>query len=253
MIEIEQNGNVALLRMVHGKANAMDLAFCEGLIAALKRVQAEPTVAAIVLTGRGKIFSAGVDLPRLLEEDEQYTRAFVKQLSRMFEAVFFHPKPIVAAINGHAIAGGCILACATDYRIMVDEGSKIGIPELFVGVPFPTTALEIMRFVLAQKDFQHLIYHGQISPPQKAFSIGLLEEMKPHAEVEACALKHAAHMGSVPASVFSLTKEQIRWDVRQRISEGEARFGEKIIAEWLKEERRSAMRDFISRTFKRDR
>ena len=101
-----------------------------------------------MLTGQGKIFSAGVDLIRLSEGGADYVRKFLPALHQLYDAVFYHPKPVVAAINGHAIAGGCVLACCADRRIMANDGGRIGVTELLVGVPFPALAFEIMRFAV---------------------------------------------------------------------------------------------------------
>src|SRR6185436_16842406 len=100
---------------------------------------------AAVMVGQGSIFSAGVDLVRILEGRHDYVAVFMPALAKAFEAAFSCPKPVVAAINGHAIAGGCVLACAADRRLMALGEGRIGVPELVVGVPFPTIAVEIMR------------------------------------------------------------------------------------------------------------
>ena len=101
---------------------------------------------ALVITGQGKIFSAGVDLKRLSKEGAAYIRKFLPALDKLYDAVFFHPKPVVAAVNGHAVAGGAVLACCADRRIMARAGGRIGVTELLVGVPFPALAFEIVRF-----------------------------------------------------------------------------------------------------------
>jgi len=103
VIEASERDGVALLRLSDGKANAMSLDFCEALTA---RFAAVSSARAVVLTGTGEIFSAGVDLVRLLEGGAPYIRKFLPALSTMLVTVFSHPGPVVAAINGHAIAGG---------------------------------------------------------------------------------------------------------------------------------------------------
>ncbi len=81
-------------------------------------------------------------------------------MNRMFERLFAFPKPVVAAVNGHAIAGGCIIVCAADWRLMTRDAGRIGIPELLVGVPFPVVPLEIMRFATHAWQLQSLAYRG---------------------------------------------------------------------------------------------
>jgi enoyl-CoA hydratase len=167
MIEVAHQNGVAVIRMSHGKANAMSLEFCERLTGALQDLRSSPG-AAIVLTGSGAIFSAGVDLLRLLDGGAPYIRNFLPALAAMLTTVFSYPKPVVAAINGHAIAGGCVLACAADKRLMGREAGRIGVTELLVGVPFPAAALEIMRCATAPRYFEETIFSGATPAPGSA-------------------------------------------------------------------------------------
>ena len=111
MIDISEQGEIAIVTMRHGKANAMDLEFCEAIAARFEELK-KSKAKAVVLTGEGKIFSAGVDLVRALDGGAHYFHKFLPAMSKAFVTVFFFPKPLVAAVNGHAIAGGCIIACA---------------------------------------------------------------------------------------------------------------------------------------------
>ena len=122
MISVEVRGQVAVVQMAHGKANALDTAFCQSLTAEFAGLAGSACRAA-VLTGRGPIFSAGVDLLQLRDGGPGYLGEFLPALSEAFLAVFGCPVPVVAAVNGHAITGGCVLACACDYRVM-NEGHR---------------------------------------------------------------------------------------------------------------------------------
>src|SRR5204863_2301421 len=115
-------------------ANVMNLEFCAALTSRFGEAQASSR--AVVLTGSGNIFSAGVDLLRLVDGGAEYIRTFLPALNAMFAAVFGCEKPVLAAINGHAIAGGCVLAGAADRRLMRRDAGLIGVTELLVGVPF---------------------------------------------------------------------------------------------------------------------
>src|SRR4051794_33897322 len=117
MIETSKHDRVTVLRLAHGKASAFDFELMEELQRRLQAARDDGT-RAIVLTGTGSIFSAGVDLFRLTKEGRPYVERFVPALSSMLEVLFTLPVPIVAAVNGHAIAGGYILSAAADYRLM---------------------------------------------------------------------------------------------------------------------------------------
>ena len=122
MIDTKIRDGVAVVTLHHGKVNALDTEFCEALAARFSELRASDAKA-VVLTGQGRAFSAGVDLIRLSQGGAGYIREFLPSLHRLYEMAFFHPKPVVAAINGHAIAGGCVLACCADRRIMA-RGSR---------------------------------------------------------------------------------------------------------------------------------
>src|SRR5580693_7558755 len=174
MVDLENLGDVTILRLAHGKANAMDLELMEALVARLDECSAS-SARALIVTGHGKMFSAGVDLPRVVDGGAPYVRAFLPALSRALLALFAFPKPVVAAVNGHAIAGGCILACAADYRMMANEPGRIGVPELLVGMPFPVTPLEIMRFAAPPQHLQALVYRGLTLTADAALQYGVVD------------------------------------------------------------------------------
>src|SRR5713226_1552397 len=160
MMQLTKRGRVATLTMAHGKANAMDLEFCADFAARLEECRAAD-ISALVITGQARIFSAGVDLLRVVDGGADYVRAFLPALGRVFDALFSFEKPVVAAINGHAIAGGCILACAADRKIIAHTAT-IGVPELLVGVPFPAVPIEILRFAVTPHYLQSMIAAGSV-------------------------------------------------------------------------------------------
>jgi enoyl-CoA hydratase len=150
MIETTRVDSAAVLTMAHGKANAFDTEFLVALRHSLAEVL-RSDARALVITARGGIFSAGVDLPRILQGDRGEVAAFLAQLSEALAELFTLPKPVVAAVNGHAIAGGAIIAWACDHSVMALGPGRIGVPELRVGVPFPMVPAEIIRHSLGDR------------------------------------------------------------------------------------------------------
>src|SRR5947209_17128662 len=132
MIEVSENDDVAVLRLKHPPANALDLEFMQVTLVELDELEASHA-RGLVVTGEGSVFSAGADLFRILEEDSEYIALAGSAMSRLFERLFTFPKPTVAAVNGHAIAGGSILACACDYRLSSSGDHRLGFSELSVG------------------------------------------------------------------------------------------------------------------------
>ncbi|MDP9191318.1 MAG: enoyl-CoA hydratase/isomerase family protein [Acidobacteriota bacterium] len=209
MIERTDNDGLTTLRLAHGKASALDIELVEGLARAIAEVTATDT-RAVVLTGTGSIFSAGVDLFRLVEGGRDYADRFVPALSRMLLELFAFPKPLIVAVNGHAIAGGCIFTLAGDYRLMSAGNGRIGIPEMLVGVPFPPSVIEAVRFALPPQHLQMLMYTGRTFQPDEALRLGIIDEVVDAASLSARAEELARHFAALPPRAFTLAKRQLR-------------------------------------------
>jgi enoyl-CoA hydratase len=176
MIDLETDDGIAVVAIAHGKANALDIELCEALVKCFEELRASD-VEAVVITGQGRMFSAGVDLVRVSSGGADYVRKLLPVLNRAFDAVFFLPKPVVAAVNGHAIAGGCVLTCCADRRLMARGGGRIGVTELLVGVPFPALAFEIVRAAVPARHLAEFTLGGATYEADEALSRGWVDEI----------------------------------------------------------------------------
>ena len=249
MFELTHRGPVAVLRMTHGKANAMDIEFCRGLNAQLHACQ-QSDARALVLTGQGRIFSAGVDLPRLVDGGASYARDFLPAMNHVFEALFAFTKPLIVAVNGHAIAGGCIMAACGDYRMMARDAGRIGIPELLVGVPFPVVPLEIVRFATPPQHLQALIYRGLTLTPDEALRHGLVDAVVDPDTLLDDAVAVADSLAAVSFEAFHLTKRQLRDPVIRRMHDNSV-VDLLVQDSWAGTTVPNAVRDYVARTLKK--
>jgi enoyl-CoA hydratase len=249
VIDLTRRGAVAVLQMAHGKANALDVELCGALTSQLQRC-AQSDAAALVVTGGGKMFSAGVDLVRLLDGGPAYVRSFLPSLNALCEALFSFPKPVVAAVNGHAIAGGCIIACAADHRMMTRDAARIGIPELLVGVPFPVAPLEIMRFAAPAQQLQRMIFRGVTFTPELALQHGLVDALADADRLVDEAVAVAGALAAIPPAAFALTKRQLREPAVQRMHAGAATDAA-VTDAWASPDVLRAIGDYVARTLKR--
>ncbi len=122
MIELEERGAVTIMRLARGKGNALNLDLLDAAAKAFDALEASGARAAVV-TGQGSVFGAGVDLVELAAGGDAYVQRFVPRMLEVFERLATFPKPLVAAVNGHAIAGGAILMMACDQRILARAGA----------------------------------------------------------------------------------------------------------------------------------
>lgn len=246
MLDIEDRSGVTVMRLRHGKVNALDLELLRAITAAVRGVDENR---AMVLTGTGRAFSAGADLRRIIDGGPAYVREFLPALSETFLAIFDHPGPVVAAVNGHAIAGGCVIAAACDLRVM-SEGT-IGLTELSVGVPFPTSALEILRHAVGAASSQ-LVLTAALLDPLRARSIGLIDHIElPHGLLDS-AVSHAHSMARIPAEVYSFSKQQLQQPARERIA-AHRDDDETVLATWSSDRTRDAIAGYLDALERRPR
>ena len=250
MLTTETHGDVTLVRLSHGKVNAFDVELMREWTATFEALERGQN-SAVVLTGSGSVFSAGVDLRRLTAGGPAYIQEFLPIFSDAFFKTFMFSKPLVAAVNGHAVAGGCILACACDYRVMAQGTGRIGTPELSVGVPFPSVAIEILRLTLPAHRLQALIYGGLTCNPEEALANGFVDELAPADSLLERALEIATRLGSLPRASFALTKRLIRQPSWERV-DAHARSVEKEILEaWSSPAVLDAVQAYVDRTLKK--
>lgn len=250
MIELKDRNGIAVMTMVHGKANALDIEFCNAIAAQFDKLRDAPAKA-VVLTGQGRMFSAGVDLVRLSDGGADYVRRFLPALHRLYDAVFFFPKPLVAAVNGHAIAGGCVLECCADRRIAAKDGGRIGVTELLVGVPFPPLAFEVMKFATPPRYLADGMYSGATFAPDVALSRGLIDEVVDASALLDRAMAAAETLASLSPNAFAQTKQQIRQPVVDALERHAQRVDAASMAIWTAPETLARIRDYVARTFKK--
>jgi enoyl-CoA hydratase/carnithine racemase len=210
MIDVEYHDRIAVVSLRHGKVNALDLELLQAISGTFRGLDAD----AVVLTGVGRAFSAGIDLKKILECGAKYTQAFLPVLSETLLTVFDHPRPVVAAINGHAFAEGCVLAAACDIRLM--SAGTIGLPELRVGVPFPVAALEIIVSAIGPAAHT-LALTGLVVDVDTAISVGLAHQKTNPESLIKEAIGYAADLAAINSEVYAFTKQQLHRPVRKRI------------------------------------
>jgi enoyl-CoA hydratase len=247
VIEIQTVGAVRVLALSSGRVNALDVELLEELTTAIRELQGSGA-GALVVTGAGRVFCAGVDLNRVLQGGADYTDRLIPALSDAFVAMFCYPGPTVAAINGAAIAGGCVLACACDRRLLSPD-AQIGASEVRVGVPFPAAALEVVRYACGDRA-EELLLGGRLYRGADAIANGLAHRVIADDLIEA-AVAEASDLAEISADAYRHTKAQLRAPTLARISEA-GDIDHEVRQLWGADQTRQRIADSVERLRRRD-
>lgn len=246
-IAVTREGAVAVLRLDRPPANAIDLAFVTELESAFADVTATAEAGALVLTGTGGCFSAGLDLKVVPQYAPDQQRAMVTAINRMIAQLYACPLPVVGAINGHAIAGGLIVALACDYRVGTSGACKLGITEVRAGIPFPAAAMAVLQAELPPHVARVMTLRAHNIGPQAALASGLLDELQPSERVLPRAIEVAHDFADIPREAYAGIKHQLRATTIDRINEMLARGTDPALESWLTSEASAASAALLRR------
>lgn len=232
-------GDVAVLRLAEPAGNALGHAFLDAAGRALDDVLASGA-RALVLTGDRTVFSTGLHLVEAAGYDRAAMARYVDAFDGFFLRVFELPLPVVAAVNGHAIAGGCILMAAADTRIMADGPFGVGVTEVTLGLPFPSGALEVTRAAIAPAAWTDAFLLARRFTPREAAAIGLVHRVVAPDALQGEALAAAQALAAQPRAALAAAKEQLRAPVVSRIRETYDAAKERFLEAWFSDDARGA-------------
>jgi enoyl-CoA hydratase len=245
-IQIERVGPVAVLRIDRAPANAIDLDLASEFATELQHIEGD-RIGALIVTGAGSCFSAGLDLKVVPTYDRQQQQAMVMQVNRLFGGLYGLPLPTIAAVNGHAIAGGVILVLACDYRIGAEGDYKIGLAEIRVGVPFPVAAMSIVQSELSQPVARTMALTARNSTPRDAVAMGVLDELQSPDLLLTRALEVAEELAALPRSAYRRIKRQLRAAALAKIDDAISNRNEPMLESWLSTETQAASAQALKR------
>lgn len=241
---IEHDGGVLELRLDRPPANALDPVLVRELLAALDEA---PEARALVLSGAPGMFSAGLDVPVLLALDRDAMAAFLGDFLGLLRALATSPRPIVAALTGHAPAGGAVLAIHCDHRVQASGEFKLGLNEVRVGLPLPRVIHSTLVRTVGVRAAEQLGVRGLLVAPEEALHIGLVDELAEPDAVVARAVEVARDHLSIPARAMRETRRMARRDLEESFAREERATWESLVEDWFSEETQGALRALVAR------
>lgn len=221
--------------------NALGTTRMRDLLAQLDAAGDEP----LLLTGAGDAFSAGLDLKEVYEADLDRMRTFLVLLTDLTLRLFHHPAPTVAAVNGHAIAGGAILALACDHRVGPTGRAAIGLNEVALGLRFPPRILDVLRNQIPVRHHHEVLLGAGLHDGANALRLGLVDELADDPVARGTALLEAwaAH----PREAYTDAKRTLRAGVGAVDPENVERFERDVLPVWCGQEIKDRVGGFLKR------
>jgi 3,2-trans-enoyl-CoA isomerase len=213
---------VRILEMSRGKANAFNFPMVDELIESVLEANSNDRVRALVFCStRPGFFSAGFDIEEVFAYDRDAMYKFFGRFMDLFWLVLRTGKPVIGALNGHAYAGGAFLALTFDVRVMSAGDYGFALNEINFGAILPPSLRRALINVVGQREATRMILTGDSVKPQRAFEIGLADEVVPADQLMAIALRHAHQLAQKPSGAFAFSKHALQRDMGFLESESE--------------------------------
>jgi enoyl-CoA hydratase/carnithine racemase len=230
MVHITYQDQIAVVELARSITNAINLQLVNDLHTCLQEVKNSPVKAVVITSSTEKFFSIGLDIPDLYELSRKEFLYFYKRFNRMCINLYTLPKPTVAAITGHAVAGGCILALCCDYRFIAEGHKLMGLNEVKLGVPIPYPAYCVLLDTVEARFAREIVDTGEFFPPERLLNMGLVDCVLPLKDVVPKSIQKAQSLGALPQKAFTIIKkgrvEPVEAQILNLLKEKEQLFAE---------------------------
>jgi enoyl-CoA hydratase/carnithine racemase len=247
-IERELRETVVILKLNRSVTNPINLGLINNLSDHIKTSIDEKGVAGIILTSANdKFLSIGFDIPELIDLSEKDFKYFYTSFNQLCMDLYTFPKPLVAAITGHAVAGGCILTLCCDYRFIAEGKKLMGLNEIKLGVPLPYPADRVLRQIVDDRNARRILDTGDFFPPEETFAMGLVDEVMPQEEVVEKAIRKVESLREQSLDAFTMIKRNRTEKVRAEIEASLAAKEEIFIEMWYSTETRKKLKEALKK------
>lgn len=217
MIKIEYDDNICILSLNRGITNAINLPLIKELSANLLKLREDKDIQGIVLTSSNeKFFVIGFDIPEFLNLNQEEFTEFYTTFNKLCLDLYTFPKPVIAALTGHATAGGCILALCCDYRFIAEGRKFMGLNEIKLGVPIPYVGDCILTQLVGHNKAREITDYGEFYLPEKLLQLGMIDKIIPIDDLLKKAVEKAKKLSFAP-DAFSFIKRNRVEEVETKI------------------------------------
>jgi len=242
----EEERGIHYLGMDHGP-NALDVALMEALRARLDRLREAGAPPLVLTSAHPTLFSPGWDLKALVGAEREQVASTLRLFESLVLDLFSYPAPTAAAIGGHAVAGGCLLALTCDLRVMATGPSRLGLAELNLGVPVPAGSLLMLRSRLDPSAVEELVLRGDGFTAERARDVGLVHRVAGPDEVASVSGRELAKLASKPLHAYAATKSFLYADTWRDMERRDADVEDSFLECWFEEETRRRL-DEVARS-----
>jgi len=247
LTELTTRDSLTTICLTRGKVNALNEEMVDHLVEQFRHLREDPETRAVILTGQGSFFSFGFDVPELYSySPEDFTR-FLTKFTGLYLDIFEFPKPVVAALNGHAVAGGFMIATPCDYRVMATGKAKISLNEVTFGSSVFAGSIEMLRSVTGHGNAEKIALSGKMYSAEEAGALGLVDEVAELDTVLSRAQAIAAEMAAHDTVAYAAIKKLLRDPVVEQIRRTEADSIRRFVEIWYSPSTREQTKGIVIR------
>jgi len=247
-VSTDVQDTVGIIELDNGITNIISQQMVQDMNESLEGFDDDPTVRSVVIVGSGdKFFSIGFDIPNLFDLTKAGFEDFYDTFNRFALRLFTFPKPTIAAITGHAIAGGCILALCCDYRFIAEGRKLMGLNEIKLGVPVPYTADCILRDLIGTQRGRDVLELGEFYHPEELLRLGMVDKVVPIDDVLPSSIERGELIGENPSEAYAITKANRTKPVEKEILAGYEQKKKQFIECWYSPEGRVRLKEAIEK------
>jgi enoyl-CoA hydratase/carnithine racemase len=212
---------IVTVTLSRGKVNALNEAVIDEMAGCFKELAVDAGVRAVILTGTGKFFTFGFDIPEFLSYPKESFIRYLTKFTDFCTYLFLYPKPVIAALNGHTVAGGCMIAIACDYRVMASGKAKMALNEINFGSSLFAGSVEMMKLLLGQRMAERLVYTGAMYSAEEAYQLGLIDQISSDVDLAGEARKIAMQYAEKDGIAYRSIKKLLRGPIAEKIMKRE--------------------------------